>query len=147
MELKIKKFSELTKEELYKIIEARINVFVVEQNCPYEECDNKDQESFHLFYQDKGEIAGYLRIIPAGVSYPEVSIGRVLVKNEYRRKGIGLKLMEDAISFIKNNFEAEAVRISAQEYILDFYQELGFEVVSERYLEDGIPHYEMLNKL
>lgn len=147
MELNIKKFSELSNQELYKIIEARINVFVVEQNCPYKECDNKDQNSFHLFYQKEGEIAAYLRIIPAGISYPEISIGRVLVKDKYRRNGLANKLMQAALSYIKNNFKTEAVRISAQEYILDFYQQLGFEVVSERYLEDDIPHFEMLNKL
>ena len=120
---------------------------MVEQNCPYKECDNKDQNSFHLFYQKEGEIAAYLRIIPAGISYPEISIGRVLVKDKYRRNGLANKLMQAALSYIKNNFKTEAVRISAQEYILDFYQQLGFEVVSERYLEDDIPHFEMLNKL
>lgn len=147
MELKIKEFSELSIQELYKIIETRINVFVIEQNCPYQECDNKDQKSFHLYYQIEAEIAAYLRIIPAGISYPEVSIGRVLVKSEYRRKGLGHKLMEEALVFIKNNFDSEAIRISAQEYVLDFYQELGFEVISERYLEDGIPHFEMICEL
>ncbi len=147
MELKIKEFSELSNQELYQILEARINVFVVEQDCPYEECDNKDQNSFHLFYQKEDEIAAYLRIIPAGISYPEISIGRVLVQKEYRRKGLGLKMMQAALSFIKNNFEEDAVRISAQEYIIDFYQELGFEVVSDRYLEDEIPHFEMLCQL
>jgi ElaA protein len=147
MELKIKEFSELSNQELYKILEARINVFVVEQDCPYEECDNKDQDSFHLFYQEEDEIAAYLRIIPAGISYPEISIGRVLVKDKYRRNGLANKLMQAALSYIKNNFKTEAVRISAQEYIIDFYQELGFEVVSDRYLEDEIPHFEMLCKL
>lgn len=147
MELKIKRFSELSTQELYKIIEARINVFVVEQNCPYAECDNKDQNSFHLFYLDQDQIAAYLRIIPAGISYQEPSIGRVLVKNNYRRKGLGLKMMGDALSFIKNNLGSDVVRISAQEYILDFYQELGFKVVSDRYLEDDIPHFEMIYKL
>lgn len=147
MELNIKRFSELSNQELYKIIEARINVFVVEQNCPYEECDNKDQNSFHLFYLDQDQIAAYLRIIPAGISYQEPSIGRVLVKNDYRRKGLGFKMMQAAFSFIKNNFDSDVIRISAQEYILDFYQKLGFKVVSDRYLEDDIPHFEMLYKL
>ena len=147
MELKIKRFSELSKQELYKIIEARINVFVVEQNCPYQECDNKDQNSFHLLYLDQDQIAAYLRIIPAGISYREPSIGRVLVKNNYRREGLGFKLMQDGLSFIKDNFDSNEVRISAQEYILHFYQKLGFKVVSDRYLEDDIPHFEMLYKL
>ncbi|MFN2341231.1 MAG: GNAT family N-acetyltransferase, partial [Halanaerobium sp.] len=91
MELNIKKFAELTNQELYRILAARINVFVVEQNCPYHECDNKDQQSFHLFYLDQDEIAAYLRIIPPGISYSEASIGRVLVKNEFRNKGLGFK--------------------------------------------------------
>ncbi|RAK05188.1 ElaA protein [Halanaerobium saccharolyticum] len=147
MELNIKSFSELNNQELYKIIEARINVFVVEQNCPYQECDNKDQDSFHLFYQDQNRIAAYLRIIPPGISYQEASIGRVLVKKEYRREGLGIKMMEAAVAFINNNFNTEVIRISAQEYILKFYQDLGFKVVSDRYLEDNIPHYQMLYKL
>ena len=147
MELKIKRFSELSTQELYKIIEARINVFVVEQNCPYSECDNKDQNSIHLFYLNQNQLAAYLRIIPAGISYQEPSIGRVLVTKKHRREGLGLKMMRQAISYIKNNLDSDTIRISAQEYILDFYRKLGFEVVSDRYLEDGIPHFEMIYKL
>jgi ElaA protein len=137
----------LTNQELYQILETRINVFVVEQNCPYHECDNKDQKSFHLFYLDQKQITAYLRIIPPGISYQEASIGRVLVKNEFRKKGLGFKMMQNAISFIKENLDSDIIKISAQEYILDFYKELGFEVVSDRYLEDEIPHYEMIYKL
>lgn len=147
MKLQIKSFSELSNRQLYKIIEARIDVFVVEQNCPYKECDNKDQDSFHLFYLDQGQLAAYLRIIPAGISYKEPSIGRVLVKKEYRRKGLGLKMTREALTFISEEMDLNTVRISAQEYILDLYQSLGFKVVSERYLEDDIPHYEMLCQL
>jgi ElaA protein len=147
MQLKIKKFNELSNLELYKIIEARIDIFVVEQNCPYKECDNKDQDSFHLYYESKEEIISYLRIIPAGISYPEISIGRVLVKPEYRKKGLAVKMMKKAISFIEENFDSEMIKISAQEYVLSLYQNLGFKVVSERYLEDDIPHYDMIYKL
>ena len=147
MEFKIKSFKELTKEELYKILEARIGVFVIEQNCPYQECDNKDQKSFHLYAQDENEIKAYLRIIPAGISYSEPSVGRVLVNKNYRRSGIGAEMMKKAIEFVKDNFSEDKLRISAQEYILDFYRKLGFEVVSDRYLEDGIPHFEMIYKL
>ena len=147
MELYIKKFAELTNQELYQILAARINVFVVEQNCPYHECDNKDQKSFHLFYYDQEQITAYLRIIPPGISYPEPSIGRVLVKNEFRKKGLGFKMMQNAISFIEENLDSDIIKISAQEYILDFYKALGFEVVSDRYLEDNIPHYQMIYKL
>ncbi|MFW5988495.1 MAG: GNAT family N-acetyltransferase [bacterium] len=147
MELQIKRFSQLNNRQLYKIIEARIDVFVVEQNCPYKECDNKDQDSFHLFYLDQNQIAAYLRIIPAGISYNEPSIGRVLVKKEYRKKGLAKKMTKEALTFIKEEFSSNAVRISAQEYILNLYQNFGFKVVSERYLEDDIPHYEMLCQL
>lgn len=147
MKIKIKKFTELSNLELYKIIEARVNIFVVEQNCPYKECDNKDQNSFHLYYETKGEIISYLRIIPAGISYPEISIGRVLVKPEYRKNGLAIKMMKRAILFIEENFDSETIKISAQEYVLSLYQNLGFRVISERYLEDGIPHYDMIYKL
>lgn len=147
MELNIKRFSELSNIELYKIIEARVDIFVVEQKCPFKECDNKDQDSYHLYYKQVDEIAAYLRIIPAGISYPEISIGRVLVKNKYRRKGLAKKMMKNAISFIRENFDSKTIKLSAQAYILKMYQDLGFEVVSEKYLEDGIPHYEMIYKL
>ena len=147
MELHIKKFSELSNQKLYKIIEARINIFVVEQSCPYHECDNKDQQSYHLYYENEEEIAAYLRLIPAGISYKEASIGRVLVKKDFRRNNLGTELMKDSLDYAKKELNINKIRISAQEYVLDFYKKLGFEVVSDRYLEDGIPHFEMINKL
>lgn len=147
MELNIKKFSELSNLELYKIIEARVDVFVVEQKCVYQECDNKDQDSYHLFYKKENEIVAYLRIIPAGLSYPEISISRVLVNNKYRNSGLAKKILKKAISFIKENFTFESIKISAQEYIIEMYQNLDFKICSDRYLEDGIPHYEMIYKL
>lgn len=144
MELIIKKFSNLNNQELYDILSLRNSVFVVEQDCPFQDCDYKDQDSYHLYFESGSDIAAYLRIIPAGISYQQASIGRVLVKEEFRGRGLGLKLMKKAISFILENFEAQQIKISAQEYILDFYRKVGFKVVSERYLEDDIPHYEML---
>jgi ElaA protein len=146
MQFEIKEFEDLTTAQLYKIIKARIDIFVVEQNCPYEECDNKDYDSIHIFSQENNEIIAYLRIIPAGVSYKEPSIGRVLVAKEYRRQGIAKKMMNKALVYISNNFENDSIRISAQKYLLDFYKSLGFEEVSDEYLEDGIPHHEMLYK-
>jgi len=144
MNFEIKKFSELSTEELYKILKARIDVFVVEQNCPYEECDGKDYESYHLFYRKNDKIIAYLRVIPAGISYSEPSIGRVLVDKDHRRRGIAGEMMEKAIDFLENDIEADSIRLSAQKYLLNFYEELGFVKVSEEYLEDGIPHIEML---
>lgn len=146
MDFEIKHFDDLTTVELYKILKARIDVFVVEQNCPYEECDNKDYDSIHIFSEENNKIIAYLRIIPAGISCKEPSIGRVLVNKEYRRQGTAEKMMYLALEYINNNLETDFIRISAQKYLLNFYKGLGFEKVSEEYLEDGIPHYEMLYK-
>ena len=144
MEWIIKTFDELTTYELYDIIKERVNVFVVEQNCPYPECDNKDLKSYHLCGKEDNKIVAYLRILPPGVSYKEVSIGRVLVNEDYRRRRLASKLMKRAIKFIEDELDEDIIRISAQEYLLSFYKNLGFSTVSETYLEDGIPHVEMI---
>ncbi|MTI49857.1 GNAT family N-acetyltransferase [Sporosalibacterium faouarense] len=144
MDWQIKHFKELDTMELYKIIKERVDVFVVEQNCPYPECDNKDLESYHIFSIDEGNIVAYARILPKGISYNEVSIGRVLVNQKYRKQGLGKELMENTLRFIKDELNETNIRISAQEYLFKFYCELGFEQVSEIYLEDGIPHLEMI---
>lgn len=140
----IKTFKELTLEELYKIIQQRINVFVVEQNCPYPECDGKDLTAYHLYATEQGEIAAYVRILPPGVSYQEASIGRVIVHRDYRRGGLGLKLMKRAMDFITLEMKESAIRISAQAHLQGFYGRLGFKPASEIYQEDGIPHIEMV---
>ncbi|KAB3531303.1 GNAT family N-acetyltransferase [Alkaliphilus pronyensis] len=144
MDIHIKKFKELSTYELYEILKVRVNIFVVEQNCPYHECDDKDQASFHLFAQEENKIIGYLRIIPEGISYNEVSIGRVLVVQDYRGRGIAKNLMSKGLRYIEDTMGKSQVRISAQKYLVKAYQDLGFKVVSEEYLEDGIPHIEML---
>lgn len=144
MDWKVKRFNELDTKELYKIIKERIDVFVVEQNCPYSECDSKDLDCYHVLGSEDGEIAAYARIVPAGISYKEVSIGRVLINKKYRGHGLGGTLMEKAMDFIKKELKEDSIRISAQEYLLEFYKNLGFQPVSEVYLEDDIPHIEML---
>lgn len=144
MDLYIKRFSELTTYELYDILKLRSEVFVVEQNCIYQDIDSNDKLSYHLFLEDKEEIIAYLRILPKGVSYSEASIGRVLTKADYRKKGLSRDMMNRAISFIMNTLEEKEIRISAQAYLLKFYNSLGFEPVSDIYLEDGIEHMEML---
>lgn len=137
-------FDQLTTTQLYQILQARIDVFVVEQNCPYPECDDKDQQSGHLRLMDGQHLAAYCRILPPGVSYPEYcSIGRVLTTAPYRGKGIGLQLMQEAIKFCEKMYQGP-IKISAQAYLENFYQELGFQTVSEPYLEDDIPHVAML---
>lgn len=146
MNWKIKKFNELNIEEIYKILALRNEVFIVEQECPYLDCDDKDLNSYHLFLTENGQIVSYLRILEKGVSYDEISIGRVAVKKSYRGKGISRKMMLKAIEFIENNLSENTIKIQAQAYLLDFYSSLGFKAVSEEYLEDNIPHIDMIYK-
>lgn len=146
MNWKIKKFNELNIEEIYKILALRNEIFIVEQECPYLDCDDKDLNSYHLFLRENGEIVSYLRILEKGVSYDEISIGRVAVKKSYRGKGISRKMMLKAIEFIENNLSENTIKIQAQAYLLDFYNSLGFKAVSEEYLEDNIPHIDMIYK-
>lgn len=146
MNWKIKKFNELNIEEIYKILALRNEIFIVEQECPYLDCDDKDLNSYHLFLRENGEIVSYLRILEKGVSYDEISIGRVAVKKSYRGKGISRKMMLKAIEFIENNLSENTIKIQAQAYLLDFYSSLGFKAVSEEYLEDNIPHIDMIYK-
>lgn len=148
MKCVIKKFDDLTVQELYDCMALRFEVFVIEQTCLYQDIDGKDQASYHLMCRDEnGKLQGYLRILDAGVSYDEVSIGRVVVGSEARATGLGRLIMTEAIEFIRAVYHQEAIRISAQAYLLKFYKSLGFEAVSEEYLEDDIPHVEMLMKL
>ncbi len=144
MDWKLKEFDELSNVELYNILKERTLIFVLEQNCPYQEVDGKDPFSYHLFKEDNGEIIAYLRILPAGVAYQEVSIGRVIVKKEYRGQGIAQELLKKGLDFIQNELHETTVKIQAQEYLRKFYGSFGFEAVSETYLEDNIPHVDML---
>lgn len=144
MNFQLKTFNELTTTELYNILKERTDVFVVEQHCPYPEVDGKDVQSYHLFKEEKGEIIAYLRILPPGVSCIEVSIGRVLVKKEYRGQKLAKQILKESLRFITDELKEKTVKIQAQEYLRDFYRSFGFEVISETYLEDGIPHIDML---
>lgn len=142
-----KKYSELTRDELYLILQARERVFVVEQNCPYLDADGTDSKAWHLWGVDSrtpGRVDAYLRAFPPGVKYAEASVGRVLTSSEARRGGFGKALMLEAIARLEKELGAVAIRISAQSYLQKFYEELGFKKVSEEYLEDNIPHIEML---
>ncbi|QBD86012.1 GNAT family N-acetyltransferase, partial [Clostridium tetani] len=142
----VKKFKELRCEEIYKILQIRNEVFIVEQKCAYQDCDGKDKKSYHLYLEDKGEILCYLRILPKKVSYNEVSIGRVLVNKNYRGKGIAKEMMIKAINFIEKNLNEKEIKIQAQCYLFNFYKSLGFKEISNEYLEDNIPHIDMLYK-
>lgn len=140
----IKHFSELTTKELYSVLKLRCDVFVVEQQCPYADLDGKDIESYHLMYYVDDNLAAYTRLLPAGLSYTEISIGRVVTSPLYRGLGLGKKLMEASISGIYDKFGQQNIRIGAQLYLLKFYQSLGFKEEGEPYDEDGIPHIEMV---
>ncbi|MER1958917.1 MAG: GNAT family N-acetyltransferase [Solibacillus sp.] len=144
MNFTLKTFDQLTNTELYNILQERTNVFIVEQNCPYPEVDGKDGQSYHLYKEENGEIVAYLRILPPGVSYAELSIGRVLVKKEYRGQGLAHSLMAQALQFISDELNETTVKIQAQDYLRNFYSSFGFEAISEVYLDDGIPHVDML---
>ncbi|CYU78459.1 GNAT family N-acetyltransferase [Streptococcus suis] len=144
MQWEIKSFDQLSLQELYGILTLRVDVFVVEQACPYPEVDGKDPNCLHLLGMDNGELVAYLRILPAGLSYDEVSIGRVVIKSSHRGKGLGRPMMEQAIHFITNEWKESQIKIGAQAHLEKFYSSLGFEPVSEVYPEDDIPHLDML---
>ena len=142
-----KKFSDLNTAELYEILWLRSKVFVVEQNCVYLDNDFKDQESWHLCGWIENRLVAYVRILPQGLSYAEASIGRVLTHPDFRKQGLGIELMKVAINKTITQFNVNAIKISAQCYLLNFYTSLGFKICGEEYLEDDIPHIEMLFQL
>ncbi len=142
----VKRFEDLSVEEFHDILRLRIDVFVVEQNCPYSELDGKDIMAFHFFGRIKegGNIVAYTRIFRPGDYYEQAAIGRVVVHSAYRHKGIGYALMENSIRQVKELFDTERIKIGAQTYLKNFYESLGFQKVGESYLEDGIPHIHMV---
>ena len=141
-----KYFDELTADELYSILKVRQEVFVLEQNCLYLDADGKDRHSFHLTGHSDNEIVAYARIVKPGISYAEVSIGRILSAKTARGTGSGKQLMVEAISRIEKEFGTSDIRISAQSYLEKFYRQFGFIPTGKEYLEDEIPHKEMLRK-
>jgi ElaA protein len=136
-------FNDLSLAELYAILELRSEVFVVEQNCVFQDMDNKDQFCYHLMGWEEGRLLAYTRLVPAGKSYPEMSIGRVVTSPKGRGRGLGKELMQQSILQCNNLFGPGTIRIGAQLYLLTFYKSLGFEPQGEMYLEDGIEHIEM----
>lgn len=143
-----KSWDELSKEEMYAMIQLRIEVFVIEQNCPYQDLDGKDLKSKHVFAIDEnGQCVACARLVPPGVSYVNFSIGRVVNAMNYRGKGLGRELMIRSIEAIKNEPDATEIRISAQLYLKKFYESLGFVAVGEVYPEDNIPHIQMYMNL
>lgn len=137
-------FEELSPAQLYAVLSARVAVFVVEQDCPYQELDGMDDAGLHLVaWQSGSSIAAYARILPPGTRFEQPSIGRVLTRADARRSGLGRELMRRAIEVTRERFPKAPVRLSAQCHLEHFYRALGFAVISPPYEEDGIPHVKM----
>lgn len=137
-------FEQLSSIELFDILKLRQAVFVVEQKCPYPDIDATDKVALHLSGWIQDQIAAYARIIKPGITYEQASIGRIVVAEYYRGTGLGVTLVERAISVTESSFPDFPIKIGAQQALENFYESLGFKTVSEVYLEDGIPHIDML---
>ncbi len=143
MEVSIKHFNELTTSELYAILRLRSEVFVVEQDCVYQDIDAKDQKAIHIIGSKKGEVVAYTRIFKAGDYFKNTAIGRVVVKKSERKYGYGRTIMEASLDYISKTLQEKGIELSAQTYLLRFYNDLGFKKTGKEYLEDGIPHIRM----
>jgi len=141
-----KSFSELTINELYEILRLRSEVFVVEQDCVYQDVDDKDQKALHIVGIKNNKIVAYTRIFKSGDYFSKASIGRVVVKKNEREFGYGHVIIKESIKAIKTYFNETTIKISAQTYLKKFYESHGFQQVGDEYLEDGIPHIGMLKK-
>jgi len=144
LQIKIKPFNELSAQELYQLLRLRSEVFVVEQNCVYQDIDGKDQKALHVIGEADQKIVAYSRLFKSGDYFENASIGRVVIDPDYRDKKWGHQLVQEGISGIKKYFSEEKITISAQLYLKKFYESNGFIAHGETYLEDGIPHIEML---
>jgi ElaA protein len=142
----LKKFEDLSPYQLYSILQLRNEVFVVEQDCVFQDADDKDQNSYHLMGFNGKKLVAYTRLVPAGEIYQQPSIGRVVTSPSVRGKGIGKELMIESISTVEKLFGRHPIKIGAQLYLKKFYNALGFEQVSDIYLEDGIEHIYMIRQ-
>lgn len=144
LQLQIKRFNALSVSELYEILQLRSEVFVVEQNCVYQDVDGKDEKALHLIGEFEGKIVAYSRLFDAGYYFENASIGRVVIAQNQRDKKWGHVLIQAAIKGVNEHFNTEKITISAQLYLKKFYENNGFVAIGETYLEDDIPHIEML---
>ncbi|MGB3946761.1 MAG: GNAT family N-acetyltransferase [Bacteroidia bacterium] len=143
----IKSFNELSNKELYHAFQLRLEVFSVEQNVAYQDADGKDLKCFHVLgYDHENELIAYARVLPAGVAYNEVSIGRVVTSPKARGTGAGRALFKTAMEFVSKTYGNVPIRISAQSYLIKFYSSFGFKPYGEEYLEDSLPHTGMLRE-
>jgi len=141
----LKSFDELTLSEFHDIIQLRLDIFVVEQDCPYLDLDGKDKIAYHFFGRtDEGKTVAYTRLFGPNEYFKEASIGRVVVHKDFRKDGLGYELMSKSIDAIEELYKTKTIKIGAQRYLTKFYESLGFVSTDEFYLEDGIPHVYML---
>lgn len=146
LDIKVKKFNELTIQELYSLLKLRSEIFVVEQDCVYQDLDDKDTKSLHVIGLKNNEVVAYTRIFKPGDYFDIASIGRVAVHKDHRKYGYGKDIMYASINAVNDKFKEQKIKISAQTYLNKFYTELGFEAIGEGYLEDGIPHIAMVKE-
>ncbi|WP_127845985.1 GNAT family N-acetyltransferase [Psychroflexus aestuariivivens] len=143
MTTRIRSFQELSTREIYDILQLRSEVFVVEQDCVYQDIDGHDEAAFHLTFYEGKVLAAYSRILPANAYFDELSIGRVIVKSSFRSQKLGHKLMKESIDFAQKKYPNQDIVISAQQYLIKFYESHAFKIEGEGYLEDDIPHIKM----
>ncbi len=146
LQFSIRTFSELSPHELYAYLQLRCEVFVVEQNCIYQDLDDKDQASLHVLIRQENKLVACARIVPAPIAYPELSIGRVIVAAAYRKQQLGHELMRYCIEQINSRFGPQKIVLSAQAHLQNFYKKHNFVPTGETYLEDGIPHIHMIKQ-
>ena len=143
MEINTYNFSSLNTDQLYRLLQLRSEVFVVEQDCVYQDIDGKDKKALHVLGTVEGNIVAYTRIFKPGDYLEKAAIGRVVVASDFRKRDFGKAIMQASIAAVENHFNTTAIGLSAQTYLLNFYNDLGFSALGETYLEDGIPHIYM----
>ncbi|HSP40268.1 MAG TPA: GNAT family N-acetyltransferase [Gillisia sp.] len=144
MRVEVKNFYELSLKELYMILQLRSEVFVVEQDCVYQDIDGKDEKALHILGMENGELVAYTRCFKPGEYFEQASIGRVIVKENFRKSGYGHQIMKASVKEIEDRFQTSSIKLSAQQYLTRFYEDHGFKQTGEGYLEDGIPHIAMI---
>ncbi len=144
MKILLKTFDELSLEELYQILQLRSEVFVVEQDCVYQDIDGKDQNALHVLGIKEEKVIAYTRCFDQGFYFDEAAIGRVVVKESERKNAYGHLILKSSVLAIEERFNTKNIKLSAQQYLTDFYESHGFMQIGEGYLEDGIPHIAMV---
>lgn len=146
MQIIVKAFEDLRLQELYEVLQLRSEIFVVEQDCVYQDIDGKDQKALHVLGYEGEDLVAYTRIFPPGVYFNAAAIGRVVVKNSSRKNKLGHEILKASIEAIENRFDTHSIKLSAQTYLTKFYEGHGFRQTGEGYLEDGIPHIAMIRE-